>query len=241
MVYNTVGVYPTNAAVAVDPLTGRPVQVGVGTNVFLGAGDPRWTDLNGDYIIDDNDLLVLGNPMPKVTGGLTFYLKYKEWSLNTNVSATLFRDVINTSLAGKFAHFKDPLFTGANSTLANNGVLVPIDQYNYWQVDGDNATFPNPFDYLNSTINPYRFNQTLFFEDGSYWKLNNVTLSYTVNRKWSQKYGISSARIYLTGANLLILSPYSGSSPENVTDLGFDNANGYPNSKNYVIGVNIQF
>ena len=241
MVYNSVGVYPTNSAVAVDPLTGRPIQVGVGTNVFLGAGDPRWTDLNGDYIIDENDLLVLGNPMPKVTGGLTFYLKYKQWSLNTNISATLFRDVINTSLAGKFAHFKDPLFTGSNSTLANNGVLVPIDQYNYWKVDGDNATYPNPFDYLNSTINPYRFNQTLFFEDGSYWKLNNVTLSYTVDRKWSQKYGISSARIYLTGANLLIVSPYSGSSPENVTDLGFDNANGYPNAKNYVIGINIQF
>lgn len=239
LVYNTVGVYPDNSSVIVDPLTGRPIQVGVGTNMFLGAGAPRWTDVNGDYIIDQNDLLVLGNPMPKITGGFNFYVKYKQWSLNANVSATLFRDVINTSLAGKFEHFKDPLF--ASTSISKNGVLVPIDQYDYWKELGDNATFPNPYDYLNSAINPYRYNQTLFFEDGSYWKLNNVTVSYTVDRSWSKRFGISSARFYLTGANLLIISPYSGSSPENVTDLGFDNANGYPNAKNYVIGVNIQF
>lgn len=242
MVYNTVGVYPTNGSVAVDPLTGRPIQVGVGSNVFLGGGSPIWTDLNGDYIIDKNDLMVLGNPQPKVTGGITLYLKYKQWSLSTNVSATLFRDVINSSLAGKFEHFKDPLFTGDNSNLSNNGVMVPIDQFDYWKNAGDIAHFPNPFDYLNApTMQPYRWNQTLFFEDGSYWKLNNVTVSYTVNRDWSKKYGVSSARFFVTGANLLVISPYSGSSPENVTDLGFDNPNGYPNAQNYVIGVNLQF
>lgn len=242
MVYNTIGVYPSNGAVAVDPLTGRPVQVGIGSSVFLGAGAPMWTDLNGDYIINEDDLLVLGNPMPKVTGGVNFYMKYKEWSFSANVSATLFRDVINSSLAGKFQHFADPLFTGTNSSLSNNGVLVPIDQYDYWKQNGDIAVFPNPFDYLNSpAVNPYRWNQTLFFEDGSYWKLNNITLSYTVDREWSKQYGVSSARFYLTAANLLVLSPYSGSSPENVTDLGFDNPNGYPNAKNYVIGVNLQF
>ncbi|UAY56443.1 SusC/RagA family TonB-linked outer membrane protein [Arachidicoccus terrestris] len=242
MVYNTVGVYPTASAVIVDPLTGRPVQVGLGSDVYLTGGSPIWTDLNGDYIIDDNDLVVLGNPLPKLTGGINFYIKYKQWTLNSSISATLFRDVINTALAGKFEHFKDPLFTGSNSNLSNNGVLVPIDGYNYWKVDGDNADFPNPFDYLNAPLmNPYRHNQTLFFEDGSYWKLNNVTLSYMIDKGWSKRFGITSARVYFTGANLLIISPYSGSSPENVTSLGFDNPNGYPNPKNYVLGIDIQF
>jgi len=237
LVYNTVGIYPSNNNVLVDPATGMPIQVGYGSGIYLKGGSPHWTDLNGDYTIDENDLMVLGNPQPKVTGGFTVYASYKQWSINMNGSYTLFRDVINAALAARFQNFGNPY---SNET--TNGVLVPIDQYNYWKQPGDNAKYPNPYDFIYyNAINPYRYNQSLFFEDGSYWKLNGITLSYTADRDWTKKFGVSSARLYITGGNLLILTPYSGPNPENVSSLGRDDPNGYPNKKTFTIGMNLQF
>ncbi len=237
LVYNTVGVYPTSAAVKVDPVTGKPIQVGYGSGIFLTGGSPQWTDLNGDYTIDQNDLMILGNPEPKVTGGFNIYSSYKQWSATLSGSFTLFRDVINASLASRFQNFGNPY-----SDPTSAGVLVPLDQYNYWKQSGDIARYPDPNNFVyNGYINPYRFNQSLFMEDGSYWKFNSLTIAYTANRKWSQQFGVSSARLYLTAGNLLILSPYSGPNPENVSDLGRDSPNGYPNKRTFTLGVNLQF
>lgn len=242
LVFNTVGVYATDVDVATDPATGLPIQIGRGSGIFLRAGDPRWTDLNGDYVIDNNDLVGLFNPQPKLTGGFQLYAKYGQWSINTNVSFTLFRDVINTALAEKFRHFSQPS-PAKYSDFLKNGALVPIEDFNYWRRPGDVAVYPNPYNFIYyGNINPFRYNQTLFIENGSYWKLNQVTLRYELDTKWSQKrLGISSAAFTLTGGNLLIISPYSGSSPENVTDLGRDNPNGYPNPRTIAFGMNIQF
>lgn len=235
LLYNTKGVYSRDSDVPVNPATGMRMRVLTnGIYKELKAGDPIWADINGDYVIDNNDLQPLGNPQPKVTGGITSYLQYKGWSLNLNISYTLKRDVINNVLAQKFQNFADPYKL--------NTALLPIDQYNYWKQPGDNAQYPNPFDFLNTnTIRPFRYNQTLFLEDGSYWKLNSVTLAYSIDRKYTQRWGITSTRFYITGSNILVLSPYSGASPENVTDLGRDNSSGYPNARNYTIGVNLQF
>lgn len=241
MLFNTVGIYSTDNDVVTDPLTGLPMSVGFGTRSFLQGGDPRWTDLNGDYVIDDNDLVGIFNPQPKLTGGVQIFVRYGQWTLNSNISFTLFRDVINTALAEKFRNFANPAPNYRD--YLNSGSLVPLDQYNFWTAPGDNARYPNPFNFLyNSRINPYRYNQSLFVEDGSYWKLNQITLSYEPDRAWLSKHvGIRSARLFLTGGNLLIVSRYSGSSPENVTDMGRDNPNGYPNAKTLSFGVNVEF
>ena len=241
LVYNTKGVYATDADVATDPATGLPIQVGRGSGIFLRAGDPYWADLNGDYVIDDNDLAALFNPQPKMVGGVQFYAKYGQFSVNTNVSFTMFRDVINTALAERFRNFSQPS-SQQYSDFLSNGVLVPIDQYNYWRADGDAATYPNPYNFIYyPRINPFRYNQTLFIEDGSYWKLNQVTLRYEVPQTWLRRLRLTSTAFTLTGGNLLVISPYSGSSPENVTDLGRDNPNGYPNARTVSLGLNIQF
>ena len=242
LLYNTYGVYATDRDVATDPLTGLPITIGRGTKIFLGAGDPKWTDLNGDYIIDANDLIGLFNPQPKVTGGIQLFMRYGKWTLNSNVSFTLFRDVINTALAERFRNFANPS-PEDYSVFLRSGALVPIDQYNFWRAEGDNALYPNPYNFVYAgSINPFRYNQTLFVEDGSYWKWNQITISYEPDISWLQsKLGIRSARLSLTGGNLLILSRYSGSSPENVTDLGRDNPNGYPNARTISFGLYAEF
>jgi hypothetical protein len=83
--------------------------------------------------------------------------------------------------------------------------------------------------------------QTLFEEDGSYWKVNTVTLSYNVNRAKLKRFGISSARLYASVANLFMWQRYSGPNAENVSALGRDQSNGYPMRRSVNLGMNVQF
>jgi len=232
---NTKGIYASNTEVPVDPLTGLRYRTGgnVGDQTYFRAGDPRWTDLNGDYILDANDYVVVGNSQPLITGGVTSYMQYNNFSLSVTGSYTLIRDILNNALASRFQNFQDPVSLSG---------LVPIEQYNYWKSSGDNATYPNPYDYTRySQYRPFRYDQTLFQEDGSYFKIGQVTLSYNLKKELIKKWGISSLRVYGTAYNVYTFSNYSGPNPESVTDLGRDTSGGYPNPRSYILGLNVQF
>ncbi|TKC05304.1 SusC/RagA family TonB-linked outer membrane protein [Pedobacter frigoris] len=234
VLYNTKGVYASTDAVAVDPATGKRYQTtNGGSTVFFQGGDPYWTDLNGDYKLDGKDLVIAGNSQPMITGGVSSFFSYKNYSVNVNMSYTLRRDILNVPLAERFQNFSNP--GGANS-------LVPIEELQYWKSAGDVALYPNPYDYLRySAYSPFRYNQTLFQEDGSYLKLNTLTLAYTFDKKFAERLGITSMRVYCTGNNLYTFTNYSGPDPENVSDLGRDNSSGYPSRRSYSLGLNIQF
>lgn len=240
LIYHTQGVYASTTNVPVNIATGKRQQLGSGTGYYFQGGDPRWTDINGDYIIDEKDLLPIGNPIPKVTGGILSQMQYKNFQLNINVSYTLFRDLLNTSLSQTMQNFSYPTVMGA---------LVPIDQYNYWKPSASdkgsgtvNAQYPNPFDFRRAGVmQPFRSNQTLFLEDGSYWKINDIVLAYNMDRKFISRFKMTSCRFTLTAYNVFILSNYSGPNPETVTALGRDISGGYPNARSYAVGVNVQF
>ncbi|MFB5945248.1 SusC/RagA family TonB-linked outer membrane protein [Albibacterium profundi] len=229
------GVFVTDQGVPVDPLTGLRYRSSVSTEEgsYYRAGDPYFTDLNGDYILDENDYVIVGNSQPKVTGGISSFLQYKNWSMNLNFSYTLYRDVLNNALAQRFQNFANPL---------NMGALVPVEEMDYWRNPGDQAMYPNPYDYTRyNYYQPYRYDQTLFQEDGSYFKINQITLSYNLDRNFTQQYGISSIRLYGTAYNVYTFSNYSGPDPELVTALGRDSSGGYPNKRSYTLGLQVQF
>jgi hypothetical protein len=120
--------------------------------------------------------------------------------------------------------------------------VVDFNQVDYWKGEGSTATYPNPFDYKRyNDIKPYRYDQTLIQEDGSYFKLNTISLAYLMNRKFTSRYGINSVRMYLSCNNLITFSPYSGPNPENVTALGRDQSGGYPIPRSYNFGMNVEF
>ncbi|HMI04423.1 MAG TPA: SusC/RagA family TonB-linked outer membrane protein [Pedobacter sp.] len=241
---NTKGVYGTNSEIPVDPLTGLRYRAGSATSAnglsYFRAGDPRWTDVNGDYILDVNDYVAAGNSQPLITGGINSYMQYKGFSLNVVGSFTLIRDILNNSTSARFQNFSDPLDQAAN----NKGLqgLVPLEEFKYWQSLGDNAKYPNPYDYTRfSFTNPFRYDQTLFQEDGSYFKLQQATVSYNLNKEFIKRFGISSMRVYGTAYNIYTFSNYSGPNPESVTDLGRDDSGGYPSARRYILGLNVQF
>lgn len=230
------GVYQSDADVPVNPLTGLRYRVGgnLADERFFQAGDPIWTDLNGDYILDNNDFVIVGNSQPVFTGGFNAFFQYKQVSLNTQFYMTFKRDVLNNALADRLRNYSDPTGTGA---------LVPLGELDIWTEDNTVAYFPNAFDFRRyGYIDPFRYDQTLFQEDGSYFKFTTATLSYNFDRDLLRKrLGITSARVYMSANNILTISKYSGPDPELVSALGRDSSGGYPNRRSFTLGVNIQF
>ncbi|MCA5005914.1 SusC/RagA family TonB-linked outer membrane protein [Sphingobacterium bovistauri] len=234
VLYHYKGVYQSDNDVPVNPVTGLKYRAtnNKGEEYFFRAGDPIFTDLNGDYVLDREDLVVVGNAIPRLSGGFGATIRYKNWGLQPNFTFTLKRDVINRAKADVFRNYYNP---------TEQKALMPLD-FDYWQQNNLDASYPSPLFFRRANaIDPYRYNSTLFQEDGSYLKLGSTTLSYNVNREWSSKYGISSLRFYLNANNIYTWSKYSGPDPEMVTDLGYDNSNGYPRSREFTFGLDIQF
>jgi len=244
VLYDFKGVYKSDDEVPVNPLTGLRYRAGgpLSEGRFFRAGDPIFTDINGDYILDQNDLVYVGNSQPKITGGFNFFVQYKGWSLRSQLSYTLKRDIINTALTDRFRSYSNPTGLNPDDINYNPGAYVPLDAYNVWRELGDNAVYPNVSDFTRlSLYNPYRYNSTMFLEDGSYLKINSATLGYNFDRQWVQRFGISSARINFTANNIYTFSKYSGPNAENVTALGRDASNGYPSKRSYSMGLSVQF
>lgn len=242
LLFLTQGVYGSTADVPVNKSNGQLQKLGAGSGFYFQGGDPRWTDVNGDYVIDNADLLPLGNPVPRITGGIFSNTSYKNFQLNVQVSYTLFRDLLNNAMSQQFQYYTNPADPAVKG-------LLPIDKFDYWKpVDGSkdqgspNAQYPNPFDFRRAgTLQPFRSNQTLFLEEGSYWKINNIVLAYNFNRKMIAALGMTSCRLTLTANNVYTFSNYSGPDPELVTQLGRDNSGGYPTARSYALGISIQF
>lgn len=237
------GVYASDADVPVNPLTGLRYRIGgnMADERFFQAGDPIWTDLNGDYVLDENDFVIVGNSQPVFTGGFNAFAQYKNWSLNTQFFMTFKRDVLNNALADRLRNYSNPMYIAADDR--SSGALVPVGDLNIWTKDNPTGTYPNVYDFRRYTyINPFNYSQTLFQEDGSYFKFTTATLSYNFDRAFVQRsLGITSARVYFSANNIFTISKYSGPDPELVSALGRDSSAGYPNRRSYTVGVNVQF
>ena len=240
LLYINKGVYATDEDVPVDPATGKRLRLG-GKNTdeaYFKAGDPIWVDVNGDYVIDDKDRVVAANARPKVTGGLFFNLSYKEFSMHVNTSFVFKRDIINSVLAKSFKAYDDPVRKSIES-LRKDASLSPIEKYNFWTENNRyNAIYPNPYNYHhNKVIDPFREAQTLFLEEGSYFKLNTVSLSYRFPKRWLDFFRVRGVTLKASVNNIWTFSNYSGISPESVNGLGRDTSGGYPNSRTWTMGV----
>jgi TonB-linked SusC/RagA family outer membrane protein len=224
------GVYATTENVPVDPATGLTYSTG---GRFFQGGDPMFKDVNGDYVLDNRDYEISGNSQPVVTGGLSTNLSYKGWGLNVYGSFTLLRTILNNALADRFRIMSNPYDLKA---------VVPLDDLDTWKKPGDVAKYPYAYDYVRyGAIQPFRLDQTLWAEQGSYLKFNSVTLSYMFTKKLAKRIGLNNFRAYISGNNLITFSPYSGPNPENVTALGRDASGGYPVPRTYNFGMNVEF
>ncbi|MFZ4862363.1 SusC/RagA family TonB-linked outer membrane protein [Sphingobacterium sp. Mn56C] len=230
------GVYATDNDVPINPATGKRYSMADGTP-FKG-GDPIFADLNGDFILDGNDFARTGNSQPLFTGGIQLNLDYSSetWGtiqFNMGASYTAKRTVLNNALAQRLGLMSDPF---------GQKVVVPLDDIDMWRNPGDQARYPYAFDYTRyNNIKPFRMDQTLWAEDGSYLKINNIVLAYMFTKDFARRLGLQRFRVYVSADNVYTFSKYSGPNPENVTTMGRDVSTGYPVPRQYNLGLNIDF
>ena len=189
--YETAGVYATQQEAEAD---GHTLVATTGEVTAFGAGDMRFVDHVDDNIINEKDMVVIGDPNPDFYGNLYSNLSYKRFSMSMNFNYSYGNDIYNyqrAQLEGGSQFF--------NQTTALNRRWIAEGH----QTDIPKATFGDPMG--NS-----RFSDR-WIEDGSYLRLRSVTLSYAlpVNSVWLQ--GVT---VWATANNLFTLTNYLGSDPE---------------------------
>ena len=226
--------------------TDRPA----GQNAYPGMA--KYKDLNNDGKIDDNDLSVIGNTTPKITGGFTVNVSYKTFDLGLNFNYVVGNDIYNANkLASLYGPKEGGVYENKLAILNNaykiydvvKGQLVRLKTPDELNAANTGATLPLAYSETGIT-------STLGVEKGSFLRLNTATLGYTVPKKVLSKVRISGLRIYGCVYNLFTLTNYSGLDPEvSVNDnannstyptTGFD-FGAYPRPRSFVVGVNLNF
>jgi hypothetical protein len=174
-----------------------------------------WDDYNQDGVINQDDREYLGSPLPKYTIGFGNTFSYKNFDLNVFVTGSYGNKVLNfLNIAIDNPNTTGNLTRRSGMDYAHLDLIdasgSTTDVHNVYVAGGD-PTMPR------MSLNDVNSNNRLssrFVEDGSFLRLQNVNLSYTLPRKWLSKTGLASAKLYVNGQNLYTLTHYSGYDPE---------------------------
>jgi len=185
----------------------------------ISVGDAKYRDINGDGRIDDDDCTDLGNPFPDITYGLTFTAGWHNWD-----ASIFFQGVAGNQIYNALRIRTEG--TGNTATLSTT-------MRDVWTTSNTEGTIPNP----NGSPKNY-YTSSRFVESGSYLRLKNLQIGYTVPSKLIENWGISRCRVYLQGSNLLTFTGYTGYDPE--VGGGVDYGN-YPQAMSVLLGINLNF
>lgn len=191
-------------------------------------GDPKYKNISGDDdIINDDDKVAIGNGHPKHIGGFSNNFVYKNFDLNIFFQWSYGNDVLNVNRMV----YENP------SGRKNTNMFASY--VNRWAEDNPTSNMPRARAVGSEVYS------SLYVEDGSYLKLKNISLGYTLPENTLRALRISTARIYVAAENIATFTSYSGPDPEvstrhSVLTPGFD-WSAYPRSFNASLGVNITF
>ncbi|MGE4587372.1 MAG: SusC/RagA family TonB-linked outer membrane protein, partial [Mangrovibacterium sp.] len=186
------------------------------------AGDIKVKDLNGDYIIDGtNDRQAIGHSNPDWEGGLQNTFEYKNFDFSFYIYARRGQNVW-----GEFLGRYNPDGEG------NGPAFI-----NYWTPENPSNDYPRP-DANKSSISQYTYSDVLMLADGSYIKLRNVTLGYTLPKSLLNRTPINKIRIYVTGSNLFTWAKDSRFKHYDPERGGSESS---PLARQIIFGVNVDF
>ncbi len=230
------------------------LKPGVATNQGITAQAPRpgslkFQDISGpegkpDGIIDDLDRTIIGNTQPKFFGGWNHQLTYKNFDFSVFLNFQFGNDIYN---ANKLE------FT-SGYTPNSNLLSMMNDRWRNVNAQGQVVTDPEQLAAMNVNAKVWTplttassfYAHSWAVEDGSFLRVNNVTLGYTLPKNWLNRVKVKSLRVYGTVNNLAILTNYSGYDPEvntrRKTPLtpGVDYS-AYPRSRAFIVGANLSF
>ncbi len=223
--YEILGIFQTD-----KEATEAPVQFGGGA--MNKAGAFRYRDVNGDGVINPADRGIIGNPHPDFMYGINLSLGYKNFQLDV-----FGQGVQGNELFNYVRYWTDfPTFGGNRSQRMLE---------RSWRPGSTNALLPIPRSNDVISSNP----STYYLEDGSYFRLKNVQLTYTIPTKLTDKAGLGACRVWVQGQNVLTITKYEGLDPEvnlrnfaagSDRQLGVDEGS-YPAFRSTNFGVSISF
>jgi TonB-linked SusC/RagA family outer membrane protein len=190
--YTTNGVYTTDAEAAAAGLTRKTTN---GSSGAFKGGDIRFTDVDNNKLIDERDRSVIGNPNPDLTGGFTSRLGWKRFELNTLFTFSQGNDVFN------YVRYRLESMSDVNNQLESVN--------NRWRGNGQVTTTPKAT--WGDPMGNSRFSDR-WIEDGSYFRLRTLSISYSVPLKAGTF--LKSVSIYATANNVFTLTKYKGYDPE---------------------------
>ncbi|GHV22696.1 SusC/RagA family TonB-linked outer membrane protein [Clostridia bacterium] len=205
-------------------------------------GDYIYKDQNGDGKITELDRTVIGNPEPKFTYGIGNTFSYKNFDLSIFFNGSYGNDVVNYArryLSNPYRNISN-LFTEALN-YAQLGLINPDgpdNDYRNIKIVGGDAHAPRlPLGGATSD-HDFLFSDR-FVEDGSFIRLQNISVGYTLPNGWLRSTGISQLKLYANLQNVYTWTKYKGYDPE-VGTSGIDNAR-YPSPRIYTVGLNLTF
>lgn len=202
------------------------LPVGIGQQWL---GDIRFKDLNGDGKINDKDVTEIGNPNPKFTYGMTNTFNYKNIDLSVFLTGSYGAKIFNYTRRQ----------TEAMNTQFNNQLITVLDRYT---TENPGGALPRYNQWHNNNL---RISDR-YIEDGSYLRIQNISLGYNLPKSFVTKAKITSARFYVAAQNIKTFTKYTGYDPElgaynnNVRLMNIDNGH-YPNPRSFTIGANVEF
>lgn len=191
-------------------------------------GDIKYADLNGDGVVNDQDMTVIGRATPIHTGGFNNNFTYKGLSLNVFFQWCYGNDIMNANRI---------IFEGNYNGKNINQFRSYVD---HWTPENTGSRNFRP-----GGQGPRGIYSSRTIEDGSFLRLKTVQLSYILPKKWVSKLRLESVQVYLSGQNLWTLTGYSGLDPEVSTrnsalTPGYDYS-AYARNRTYTAGLKIVF
>jgi len=217
--YDVVGLFENAAEVA-----SAPTQAGAGPGRF------RYRDVDGDGAITEADRTFLGSPVAPFTGGLTFSLGYKNFDVGTQFYTSIGNEIWNQSRW--FTDFY-PSFAGAAIAERVKDSWTPTN------TNTDHPIFEKTSNFsTNTQANSY------YVENGSYLRMQNITLGYTMPADILARLKMTKLRVFVSANNLFTITGYEGLDPSvgGNADINFGvDVGNYPITRSYTAGLNIGF
>ncbi|NIJ43900.1 TonB-linked SusC/RagA family outer membrane protein [Wenyingzhuangia heitensis] len=194
-------------------------------------GDVKYRDLNEDGVIDDDDRKYIGSPFADFTYGLNLDMSYKQFDFSAFFQGSQGNKIFNRSIYW--------LEGDLGSNLSTN-------MLNRWTGEGTSNSVPRAT-FKNVGVN-MPLSSSRYVQDGSYLRLKNIELGYTIPKDLTEKIAVSKLRLYVAAQNLITFTQYNGLDPEvgvdaasnDPLDIGIDRGR-YPSTRTISVGANINF
>ena len=210
-------------------MPGHPIGSFYGYRIdgFDASGDFIFSDTDNNGIVNAEDKVILGNPIPDFSYGLNINMTYKDFDLTMFFQGVAGNEIFNQM---KYTYYFD---------YSNNCVT---DVLNAWSETNKNTNIP-----IMKTENTNGGNSLpseFYIENGAYFRCKNFQIGYTLPKKCLDKMGFNNLRFYVGVQNLFTITDYSGYDPEVSSNVlfsrGIDNSS-YPNARTYTFGFNASF